>query len=98
MPKAPLGGSLVADLLGRRVAPEAFGSAPGELIEIPVTSFARDLLRGTDETGNPAPSTLALLSVFEPSSIAFASFEGPGSPNEPFLRLILTIGPAVRVP
>lgn len=98
MPKAPLGNSLISDLFGRRVGPPAFSSAPGERIEVPFTMFVRDQLRGVDANGNPAPGTLALLSVFEPFSLAFASFEGPGSLNEPFLRLVLTIGPTVELP
>jgi hypothetical protein len=98
MPKSPLGPSLIQSSLGRPVAPEAFASDPGQLIEIPFTSFARDLLRGVDEDGNPAPGTLALLSVFEPLSISFASFEGPGSAAEPVLKLVLTIGPPVELP
>jgi len=98
MPKAPLGNSLIPELLGRRVRPEAFGSSPGEVIEIPFTIFMRDLIRGVRDDGIVAPDALALLSVFEPISIAFASFEGPGSANEPFLRLVLTIGPPIRLP
>lgn len=98
MPKAPLGNSLIGGVRGRAVPPGAFGSDPGVQIEIPFTSFSRDLLRGTDTSGNPAPGTLALLSVFEPYSIAFASFEGPGSASEPILRLVLTIGPPVELP
>lgn len=98
MPKSPLGGSLVGAALGRAVAPDAFGSNPGVVIEIPFTSFARDLLRGVDENGDEPPGTLALLSVFEPLSIAFASFEGPGSAFEPVLRLVLTIGPDMELP
>jgi hypothetical protein len=98
MPKSPLGVSLVGEVLGRGVAPEAFGSDPGRTIEIAFTSFARDLIRGVDAAGNPPATTLALLSVFEPLSIAFASFEGPGSANEPLLRLVLTIGPRVELP
>jgi hypothetical protein len=97
LPKAPLGPSLVADLLnGRRVRAEAFGSNPGERVEIPITGFARALL--ADSTGTEVPNTLALLSVFEPLSIAFASFHGPGTPDEPRLRLVLTIGPPVELP
>lgn len=98
MPKSPLGASLIASLFGRSVAPEAFGSAPGLEIEIPFTGFARDRLRGTDAAGNPTPETLALLSVIEPFSITFASFEGPQSAAEPYLRLVLTIGPPVELP
>lgn len=98
MPKSPLGPSLVAGVLGRPVGPAAFGASAGLEIEVPFTSFARDLLRGTDEAGNVAPNTLALLSIFEPISIAFASFEGPGSAAEPTLKLVLTIGPPVELP
>jgi hypothetical protein len=98
MPKSPLGTSLTGGAQGRAVPAAAFGSAPGVTVEIPFTSYARDLLRGEDEAGNPAPPTLALLSVFEPYSIAFASFEGPGSASEPMLRLVLTIGPPVELP
>lgn len=98
MPKSPLGPSLVGATLGRAVASDAFGASPGAVIEIPFTTFARDLLGGEDEDGDPAPNTLALLSVFEPLSIGFASFEGPGSASEPVLRLVLTIGPAMELP
>jgi hypothetical protein len=98
MPKSPLGASLIAEPFGRTVPPDAFSTDPGVLIEVPFTSFARDLLRGEDLAGNPAPSTLALLSVIEPFSISFASFEGPGSAGEPMLKLVLTIGPPVQLP
>lgn len=98
MPKSPLGESLIAEPFGRTVPPDAFSTSPGVLIEVPFTSFARDLARGEDLAGNPAPSTLALLSVIEPFSISFASFEGPGSAGEPMLKLVLTIGPPVQVP
>lgn len=98
MPKSPLGVSLIVSPFGRTVQPEAFGAAPGVEIEIPFTGYARDRLRGTDTSGNPTPETLALLSVIEPFSIAFASFEGPLSAAEPYLRLVLTIGPPVELP
>ncbi|MEM7417057.1 MAG: hypothetical protein AAF389_16240 [Gemmatimonadota bacterium] len=98
MPKSPLGESLIETLFGRPVGPDAFGSSAGVSIEVPFTGFARDLVRGTDEDGNPAPDALALLSVIEPISIAFASFEGPGTADEPVLRLVLTIGPPVELP
>jgi hypothetical protein len=96
LPKSPLGGSLIGTL-GRRVGPASFGAEPGEEIEIPITQFARDLLRGEDE-GSAPPNTLALLSVFEPVSIAFASFFGPGVPEEPVLKLIVTAGQTVELP
>ncbi len=98
MPKSPLGNTLLDELFGRPVPPEAFGVAAGLPIEIPFTTFARDVLRGTDLAGNEAPGTLALLSVIEPFSISYASFEGPGSAAEPYLKLVLTIGPPVELP
>jgi hypothetical protein len=98
MPKAPLGNSLIDAANGRSVAGSAFGSSPGQRVEIPFTTFARDLLRGVDEDGNATPGTLALLSVIEPFSIGYASFVGPGSVGEPELRLVLTIGPPLELP
>jgi hypothetical protein len=98
MPKAPLGSSLLSDPSGRSLAPEAFGTGAGLQLEIPFTSLARDLINGVDGSGNPAPNTLALLTILEPSSISFASFVGTGGAGEPFLRLVLTIGPSVQLP
>ena len=98
LPKAPLGPSLIGAFFGRLVSPDAFGSQPGERIEIPITPFVRALLAGDDGRGGVPANTLALLSVFEPISITFASFHGPGGVDEPRLRLVLTIGPAVELP
>jgi hypothetical protein len=97
LPKSPLGVSLIGAVQGRRVRPDAFGANSGQRVEIPITSFARALV-AFEGTGTAPTSTLALLSAFEPISIAFASFHGPGSPDEPRLRLILTIGPPVELP
>lgn len=97
MPKSPLGVSLVPDSAGR-VAPEAFGAGAGVEIEVPVTSFVRQLLPGAEGAPANGPNTLALLSVLEPLSIAFASFYGPGGPDEPVLKLILTVIPPVELP
>ncbi len=97
LPKSPLGASLIG-LLGRRVAPDAFGAAEGQEIEVPITSFARARLRAESGEGPLPTNTLALLSVFEPVSIAFASFYGPGGPNEPVLKLVITAGKKVELP
>lgn len=97
LPKSPLGESLIGTL-GRRVGPASFGTAPGEEIEIPITAFARAIVSGDDGAGNAPPNTLALLSVFEPVSIAFASFFGPGVPEAPVLKLIVTAGQMVELP
>ncbi len=97
LPKAPLGNSLVG-FAGRLIRPEVFGDEPGEEIEIPITIFAQNLISGADAVGFEPPNTLALLSVFEPVSIAFASFHGPGGEYAPFLKLIVTIGRFVELP
>ncbi len=97
LPKSPLGASLTGSL-GRRVAPRFFGADEGAEIEIPVTSFVQDQLRGETSDGSAPPTTLALLSTFEPLSIYFASFHGPGSELEPELKIILTTGAQVNLP
>lgn len=94
-PKCPLGGVVSTT---RRLAASVFGSAGGSKVEIPVTAFAHDLLRGETASGGVPPSSLALLSTFEPLSISFASFHGPGSPEEPVLRLLVTVGGPVELP
>lgn len=97
LPKSPLGSSLTGTL-GRRVASDLFGDAEGATIEVPVTRFIQDQLRGETDEGTDPPRTLALLSTFEPLSISFASFHGPGSELEPELKLILTTGGEVQLP
>ncbi len=97
LPKAPLGSSMLG-LAGRLLGPEVFGDQAGQDIEIPITLFARDLITGETDVGLEPPETLALLSLREPVSIAFASFHGPGSEKAPFLRLIVTVGRSVGLP
>lgn len=90
LPKAPLGISQTGGF-GRSIEPQAFGAAPGERVDLPVTGFVRTLLAGPDESGKAPPSVLALLSASEPSSLFFASFVGPGAAGEPTLKLIVTV-------
>lgn len=97
LPKSPLGQSVVGGPGGRAVPAEAFGENAGQQVAIPVGEFIRDLIRGETRAGDDPPSTLALLSFFEPLSISFASFEGPGDENEPYLRLIVTVTDTVEV-
>ena len=97
LPKAPLGNSLVG-FPGSLILPELFGEQVGQNVEIPITIFARNLISGVDAAGFETPETLALLSILEPVSIAFASFHGPGDENAPFLKLIVTIGRSVELP
>ena len=97
LPKAPLGNSLLGTL-GKRVSPTAFGDAAGEEVEVPITLYAQDLVRGVDADGDTPPISLALMSVFEPVSISFASFYGPGSGLAPYLKLVITVARPVELP
>jgi hypothetical protein len=97
LPKAPLGAPL-AGILGQPMPPEYFSSAPGEKFFLPITAFFRLLLIGQTSGGDPAPTMLAFLSVLEPASLGFLSFEGAGSQNAPMLRLVLTVSGTVELP
>lgn len=92
LPKSPLGASFLG-VLGRSVSPSAFGENDGVEIGIPVTSFVRTLLGDRE----PPTREFALLSILEPLSIAYASFDGPGADGEPRLRLIVTVADTVEV-
>ena len=89
LPKSPLGPSTLIGRGGARVAPDLFRPPAGQLVEIPVTGIVRDQLRGRTESGDPVTSTVALLSIFEPWSIDYATFGGRSSDSPPSLRLIL---------
>jgi len=75
-----------------------FPLVEGGEVEFPITAFVRTLVRGDSIRGFPPPHTLALLSIFEPSSLAFASFFGPGGHWAPELKLIITAGHTVELP
>ncbi len=89
LPKSPLGPTVVG-LVGEILVPELFGPQAGTVIEIPVTGLIRDIVRGETVTGEAMTNSIALLSLFEPLSLQFVSFDGAGAPAEPELRLILT--------
>ncbi len=97
LPKSPLGASLVG-ILGQAVLPELFAGDAGETVSLPMSVFVRDLIRGETLDGSPASNTLAVLSTFEPLSVGFGSFVGPGRPGAPQLRLILTISNNLQIP
>lgn len=92
LPKSPLGPSTTG-FPGAILSPEWFSFPAGAEVEVPVTTVVRDILRGETENGAPVTSTVALLSAFEPVSLEYVSFEGPGSPSPPRLRLILSFSP-----
>ena len=93
LPKSPLGPSTRTGAAGTILDPAWFSSSPGEPVEVPVTTLVRDILRGETENGDPVTNTVALLSTFEPVSLAYASFDGSGSASPPRLRLILSFPP-----
>ncbi len=89
LPKSPLGPSSLAVTGGAAVAPELYRPEAGQVFELPITEHVRDQLRGETAFGDPVSSTLALMTVFEPLSIEYASFAGRNSATPPMLRLIL---------
>ncbi len=97
LPKSPLGTSLVPDPAGLLVGPALFGAQAGSLVEVPITNYVRAILSGPDPAGRPPPTTIAILSSNEPSSFTFAEFFGPGGPNEPVLKLVLTVSPPMEL-
>lgn len=97
LPKSPLAAPFLAGGFGQAVPPSAFGEGAGEEVALIITPFVRDLARDTTATGAPAPDHLALLSLFEPLSISYASFAGPGQQGEPYLRMIVTTADTVQV-
>lgn len=96
LPKSPLGNSLTG-LFGVRVPPVYFGDSVGSKVEVPLAGYVINLIRADTTSGIDLSSTMALLSSFEPLSLPFASFYGPGSPYEPEIRLILTLGGQVEI-
>ena len=102
LPKAPLGESLVLiipDFLGGvTVPPQAFRGEAGLGVALPITDFVRTLVAEPSGSGPAPPHTLALLSPFEPSSISFAEFIGPGEAGAPYVRLLITVADPVRLP
>ncbi|CAN5669552.1 hypothetical protein BH23GEM11_BH23GEM11_11160 [soil metagenome] len=96
LPRSPLG--VPVQMQPRRVPPSAFEGAAGTRIEVPLTRFVRDFIRGPGPGQDPIPSTLSLLSGPEPFGLGVATFEGPGSAGAPRLRLILTRSDGVSLP
>ncbi len=97
LPKAPLGSSLVG-ALGKRVPASAFGDGEGTQVEVPLTAFLKAILESEEGADISAPRTLAILSPFEPISISFGSFFGPGTAGAPVLKLIVTAGRSIQLP
>jgi hypothetical protein len=96
LPKSPLGSSLVG-IIGVQLIPEYFGEGAGAEVEIPLGGFVERLIAGNNDPDVAVPTTVALLSLFEPLSLYFAVFEGPDSPAGPELRLLLTLAEDVQI-
>ncbi len=96
LPRSPLGSPVQA--LGSRIPPAAFQPGGARRVEVPVTRYVRDLLRGPPEGQQPLSPVLAVLSVAEPATLEVASFSGPSGASPPVLRLILTITEGVTLP
>ena len=86
LPKSPLGSSAIG---AQKVPHELFAAPAGEVVELPVTTLVRDLLRGETVSGGPVSGSAAILTAVEPYSIEHLTFEGAESPLAPSLRVIL---------
>jgi hypothetical protein len=96
LPRSPLG--LPAQAVPRRVAPTAFRDAVGTTVEVSITRYLRDLIRGVEPGEEPLTPVVTLLAASEPSGLAVATFGGPASTTPPRLRLILTRSEGVTIP
>lgn len=86
LPKSPLGNSRIG---AQEVPPDLFAAPAGEVVELPVTTLVRDLLRGETVSGGPISGSAAILTAAEPYSIDHLTFEGAESPLAPSLRVVL---------
>jgi len=96
LPKSPLGQS-VAGLFGVNFPPEVFGDSAGVRVEIPIGPYVSDLIAAKTNPELEVASSIALLSAFEPLSLPFGTFEGPGAGDGPKIRLVLTVGKGVQI-
>ncbi len=97
LPKSPLGETLIGPG-GQIVPPFAFGVESSSEVALPITSFVRGLIDPETDEGERGRGSLALLAAFEPFSVSFASFWGPGTPRAPSLRLLVTVADPVELP
>lgn len=95
LPRSPLGTPLRAQ--GVRVAPGAFASGGSGQVEIALTRYLRDVLRGEDARGEPVSGVISLLTLPEPAALGVATFTGPGAEGGPRLRIILTVSEGVTL-
>ena len=96
LPRSPLGQRPIGVVGG--LPPEVFGDDPGELVEVPLTSYMRTLVDAGSDGGAGSSNMLALLSPTEPRSFSFGEFYGSGGAVPPRFRLILTLAEEVDLP
>ena len=96
LPKSPLSGSLSA-IRSYPIPLEEFQGEAGVEVEVPMGPYVESLIAENAESDVEVAPTVALLSVFEPLELYFASFDGPESPTGPKLRLILTFAEDLRI-
>ncbi len=97
LPKSPLGRQL-AGSFGVIVRPKMFSDEAGTQIAFPLTGLVNDLMFGDSIRLASTPDHIVFLTVREPVSLGFASFHGPGSPDAPALRLLLTVAGKLTLP
>jgi len=91
LPKSPLGGSFIGSVT---LAPEAFQDGGAEPFEVQITNFVTALLN--EQSAGSAPTSIALLSTFEPLDASLVEFDGPDDPGAPRLRLLVTVSDRVN--
>lgn len=96
MPKSPLGFSLLP-FGGLSIPPARFQAPEGEDVLIPLGEYVEGLIRARSDTTMVVSKSVVFLSAFEPLSLFYGAFQGPGSPHPPRLRLILTVGRGVQL-
>jgi hypothetical protein len=96
LPRSPLGRSIQPQT--RQLVPNLFTSDGLRSVELPVTQYLQEILVAMREGGEGPPRTVALLSQSEPRNLEVATFQAPGSPGSPMLRLVFTIAQGVTLP
>jgi hypothetical protein len=87
----------MAGTRGYALPAEYFQGSAGVEVAVPITGYVQSLIRGETVSGDPVPSTIAILSALEPSALGLATFQGLEGSNPPYLKLILTLGDRIQI-